>query len=316
MKKGFRTPSVKRSVSARTTGRVKRAVKRSVNPTYGKNGMGYINNPQKAVYNKVYNKTTFGVNDIVNSGSGSRGIDKKTFDTQAALTRLNQLKETVDIVNTTTNVSTFFSRFEFALKVCDDLKQYEYTGCLKNITPTQQKREFLEQVPRTINALIVRCHDKEIKKAQELKTEKGRHNRIIRFYGNLISDLNEYGAQYITETNISTIKDLAEKDNALDEINIALTPVKIELPAVETVVISSPISSEIPEIDYTKSAESDEETVSNATGCAVCGVAMLYFCLLLIAGILALVIGHPFIGFILISIYIVIVVVAYKIGKQ
>ncbi len=58
MKTGFRTPSVSKSISARTTGRVKRSVKSSINPLYGKKGMGYINNPQKAVYNKVYNKTT------------------------------------------------------------------------------------------------------------------------------------------------------------------------------------------------------------------------------------------------------------------
>lgn len=58
MKVGFRTPNIKKSVKARTTGKMKRAVKKSVNPLYGKKGMGYINNPKKAVYNKIYNKTT------------------------------------------------------------------------------------------------------------------------------------------------------------------------------------------------------------------------------------------------------------------
>ena len=64
MKIGMRKPSLKKSIKARTTGRLKRSVKRAVNPLYGKKGMGYINNPKKAVYNKVYNKTTFGVNDL------------------------------------------------------------------------------------------------------------------------------------------------------------------------------------------------------------------------------------------------------------
>ncbi len=58
MKFGIRTPSLKKSIKARTSGRVKRALKSSVNPLYGKEGMGVINNPQKAVYNKIYNKTT------------------------------------------------------------------------------------------------------------------------------------------------------------------------------------------------------------------------------------------------------------------
>ena len=53
MKFGVRKPSLKKSLSARTTGKAKRALKRSINPAYGKQGMGYINNPKKAVYNKV-----------------------------------------------------------------------------------------------------------------------------------------------------------------------------------------------------------------------------------------------------------------------
>lgn len=64
MKIGVRKASIKKSISARTTGKVKRSIKRSINPTYGKKGMGWINNPQKAMYNKVYNKTTFGVSDV------------------------------------------------------------------------------------------------------------------------------------------------------------------------------------------------------------------------------------------------------------
>ena len=65
MKIGVRKPSIKKSFSARTTGRVKRAAKHSVNPLYGKKGMGWINNPQKAAYNKIYNKTTVSVNNII-----------------------------------------------------------------------------------------------------------------------------------------------------------------------------------------------------------------------------------------------------------
>ena len=42
MKMGLRKPSVKRSISARTTGRAKRAVKKAVIPGYGKKGMGLV----------------------------------------------------------------------------------------------------------------------------------------------------------------------------------------------------------------------------------------------------------------------------------
>lgn len=60
MKIGVRKPSLKKSLKARTTAQVKRKVKASVNPLYGKKGMGWVNDPKKAAYNKVYNKTTVG----------------------------------------------------------------------------------------------------------------------------------------------------------------------------------------------------------------------------------------------------------------
>jgi hypothetical protein len=64
MKFGMRTPSLKRSISARTTGQLKRSVKRAIIPGYGKKDMGWIKNPKKALYNKVYHKTTFSIFDL------------------------------------------------------------------------------------------------------------------------------------------------------------------------------------------------------------------------------------------------------------
>lgn len=72
MKTGIRKPNIKKSISARTTGKVKRAVKKSVNPMYGKKGAGFVKDPAKSVKNAVYHRTTVGVSDIVKSGSGSR----------------------------------------------------------------------------------------------------------------------------------------------------------------------------------------------------------------------------------------------------
>lgn len=63
MKVGIRKPSLKKSISARTKGRVTREVKKALIPGYGKKGRGILN-PKKALYNKVYNKTTFSVKDL------------------------------------------------------------------------------------------------------------------------------------------------------------------------------------------------------------------------------------------------------------
>lgn len=65
MKFGFRKPSLKRSIKARTSGRVKRKIKSSVDPSYGKRGRGWLRNPKRAAYNKVYRKTSFGLRDVL-----------------------------------------------------------------------------------------------------------------------------------------------------------------------------------------------------------------------------------------------------------
>lgn len=64
MRVGFRKPSWKRSLSARTKGRFTRSVKRAVIPGYGRRGMGILH-PKRAVYNRVYRRTTFGLGDIL-----------------------------------------------------------------------------------------------------------------------------------------------------------------------------------------------------------------------------------------------------------
>lgn len=64
MKIGMRKPSLKKSIKARTTGKIKRKAKKAVNPLYGKKGMGFVKNPKQSVKNKVYKKTTFSIFDL------------------------------------------------------------------------------------------------------------------------------------------------------------------------------------------------------------------------------------------------------------
>lgn len=59
MKLGIRTPSLSKTIKAKTTGKLKRSVKKAVVPLYGKKGVGLVTDPKKAVYNKIYKKTSF-----------------------------------------------------------------------------------------------------------------------------------------------------------------------------------------------------------------------------------------------------------------
>lgn len=87
MKIGIRKPSLKKSFKAKTTGALKRKVKKALIPGYGKKGMGWITNPKKALYNKVYNKTTVSAKDVVKSSLKNSRNSKKaaTADIQQSL---------------------------------------------------------------------------------------------------------------------------------------------------------------------------------------------------------------------------------------
>lgn len=57
MKFGFRKPSLKKRIAARTS--VKRAIRHRLG-LKAPRGWGWLTNPRKAAYNRVYNRTTRG----------------------------------------------------------------------------------------------------------------------------------------------------------------------------------------------------------------------------------------------------------------
>lgn len=62
MKFGFRTPSLKKRISARTS------IKRQIVHRAGlkmPRGWGWLRDPKKYAYNKVYNRTTFDIFNVI-----------------------------------------------------------------------------------------------------------------------------------------------------------------------------------------------------------------------------------------------------------
>ncbi len=57
MKFGFRTPSIRKRIAARTS--LKRYVRHSLG-VKAPRGWGWLTNPRRAAYNRVYNRTTTG----------------------------------------------------------------------------------------------------------------------------------------------------------------------------------------------------------------------------------------------------------------
>ncbi|MCR4945193.1 MAG: hypothetical protein K5986_12335, partial [Clostridium sp.] len=106
MKIGMRKPSLKKSFKARTTGKMKRKGKKAINPLYGKKGMGWINDPKKAAYNKVYHKTTFGVNDIMRTASSGTSSSKKSKKVAYSSSNKKNIKEDLKLLDKEYNVNT------------------------------------------------------------------------------------------------------------------------------------------------------------------------------------------------------------------
>lgn len=62
MKVGMRTPSLRKSIAARTS--VARYVRHNLG-IKAPRGYGWLTDPKKAPYNRIYNRTTFSVWDVL-----------------------------------------------------------------------------------------------------------------------------------------------------------------------------------------------------------------------------------------------------------
>lgn len=62
MKFGLRTPSLKRMIAARMS--PARFVRHSLG-FKAPRGWGWLTNPRRAAYNRVYSRTTFGIGDLL-----------------------------------------------------------------------------------------------------------------------------------------------------------------------------------------------------------------------------------------------------------
>lgn len=69
MKFGLRTPSLKKRISARTSW--KRALRHSAG-LKAPRGAGWITNPKKAAYNRIYNKTSFSIDSLAKKSTSKK----------------------------------------------------------------------------------------------------------------------------------------------------------------------------------------------------------------------------------------------------
>ncbi|ABF33862.1 TPA: hypothetical protein VDA20_001717 [Streptococcus pyogenes] len=200
MKIGLRTPSLKKSIKARTTGKIKRSLKKSINPMYDKKGVGLITDPEKAIYNKVYKKTTFGgLSGIdLNSSKNHSFLDlfkspkkeKKSEVKRKEIELTNLVNEcehklflynqSMTIVNDTTNPDTFFNNLDtakYSLERAVEISKYDFINASGDDLEKGLERLTNEKL-NIEEEFVKRYYFDNIKKANVLKTEKGKQNNL------------------------------------------------------------------------------------------------------------------------------------------
>ena len=196
MKIGVRTASLSKSLKARTTGRIKRQMKRAVNPLYGKKGIGFITNPEKAIYNKVYHKVTVDPLKSVKSGpKKKKSTSSQSAQRQATVSRPNPV--VYKTVTYTCNKWIYIS-LAFFLGIVG--AQFFYSG--------QKKKGFLSllffftTVPAFIG--VYQAFVALFKKADE--------------NGNITLEVKQKGNKYQFVSEINRIKRLLDETNDLEPV--------------------------------------------------------------------------------------------------
>lgn len=105
MKFGIRKPNYKARFKARTTGKLKRKMKKAVNPFYGKKGVGFIKSPSKSVQSAIYHRTTVGVPAVLPK-SKSHKTSPASKSPSPKPTRVSQSPQAVPVYSAKTYKTT------------------------------------------------------------------------------------------------------------------------------------------------------------------------------------------------------------------
>ncbi len=219
MKFGMRKPSIKKSIKARTSGKLKRKAKKAINPFYGKKGVGFVKNPIKSIKNSIYHKTTFGVSDLVKKTSSKKSNSKSASRTNISSSNpkamLNKANHIANTLNTTTNPQKFFESIDEFRTFMPQLTPFYETRQIKGLSIASQLNKFNNMLPDEINKFIERYYEKVNVKILNLKTEKAKIKELESFFQNL-----KYYNSYMFEKNISLYEKLY--NDAIDKYNFRL----------------------------------------------------------------------------------------------
>jgi hypothetical protein len=118
---------------------------------------------------------------------------------------LEIISDSQNIVNITTNVETYFSRYDLLYEKVEKLCEFEKYIRLTDPTPSEGLLILESQEYESINCLINRVWQKTISEAEKLKTTKGKLNKYKKFY----EIFSKYSYR-MSDANINLYKSLCE----------------------------------------------------------------------------------------------------------
>jgi len=116
------------------------------------------------------------------------------------------IEDCKSIIIETIKPEVFFSRFQLLEDKCERLKQFEPFVPFKDTTPTDMLAEIQEKKDGITMQFIKRYYEAVKKKAEEMKTDKGKKNQFIKYYNSL-----EPYFGVLSEENIKLVRDALEQ---------------------------------------------------------------------------------------------------------
>ncbi len=219
MKIGIRKPSIKKSIKARTTGKIKRSIKKATVPAYGKKGTGLIKDPKKAVYNKVYNKTTVSVVPKIDFGSKYSTKSKQSISNNASYSfdeesnvyeamaerELQIYNDSIEIIKKTTDPDVFFNRFHLMIEKMNRIIEidsessetlyFHFNGENVPVYEIAQERiKYLKDNQEDIVSDFLENYKRVIAtKIESLKTDPAKRNNLDKFSDRIIKYVSDMG---------------------------------------------------------------------------------------------------------------------------
>lgn len=184
MKHGFRKPSFRKSLAARTVGKAKRQLLKELIPGYGTKGMGVIH-PVRSAYNKLYSQTTFGINDLKkthyeNTSKNYNTVVSKSIEEKSVDSYAKKIYTEIQKINKKDDFS-FFSYLNYLYASIDSLKAFETEYGVNHIKSDELLYYIESNKDKFINEYLFRYYNKVANKIKLLKTYDAKLSNLTKF---------------------------------------------------------------------------------------------------------------------------------------